>query len=484
MSTFTLAAVACQNQTATHPMHKVLDIPGLVDVTMLGDAFYMDSSAGYTIGGTADLAVCYWDFVAAPTGAPVNAYTAQLFYDIFHLTVGRNGPRSHAYYWAESKKRGIETLWQPDDHEYWNNIDHAVSQAAASWTGTPNQIHTISTQAHVLALWDIANAGHDLVLAQYFDNQPRTAFNGDVPNEMRGFADASKYKIKYWAKDYSNILRVLRMDSVSFKSKQTDTDDALKSFWGAAQTAWFFSQCRDAKAKGMQVVVFDTKDYGNNSNSDGPKGYRTVTNAVLTQIQTEDLPVIGFMCGDKHTPHIGLASTANGDAFDSLWVCACPFGQGVSAMSTFPQLMEVSGKPDECVVGVVTVDTVNKEVAMGYVDGYTLETRAMAWVPFNSRIPSRMTSSSQATFYSVPSLIKLNPAAPASGAAYTNSTRKRQTVLIVGGTLTDVTVALDGTNYESVGVLRQIVLGPSQAFKPTYTGTITLSVYNAESMGG
>lgn len=481
---FTLAAVSCQSQNSTHPMSKVLDIPDLVDVTMLGDAFYIDSQAGYRIDGVDDKTVCYWDFVADPTGAPTNAYTAQLYYDIFHITTGRNGPRGHQYYWSESKKRGIKTYWQCDDHEYWNNIDHSITQAAASWTGGDGQIHTISTKAHVLALWDIANAGQDLVLAQYFDNPPRNASNGDVPNEMIGFADASKYKIKYWAQDYHNVLRVLRMDDVSYKSKQDDTDNSSKLYWGPAQTRWFFEQCRDAKAKGMQVVVISPKDYGNDSNADGPTSYRTVTNAVMAQVQSEDLPVAGWLCGDKHTPHAAISRTANGNAFDALWVCACPFGQNVGAMSTFGQQVGVVAKPDECVIGVITVDTDAKEIGIGYLDAYTLDTRAMYWVPFGARVPSRMSTNAQPTYYSPPGLLKFNPSMPASGTAYTNTTRKTQTVMIVGGaSVTDVLVALDGTNYESIGVQRMFNLGPSHAFKVTYTSTApTLSIYYQERL--
>lgn len=487
------AFVACQSQNSTHPMSKVLDIPGLVDVTMLGDAIYIDSQAGYRINGVDDKTVCYWDFVAAPTGAPTNAYTAALFYDIFDKTTGRNGPRGHQYYWSESKKRGIKTYWQPDDHEYWNNLDHSISQAAASWTGGDGQIHTISTKAHVLALWDIANAGHDLVLAQYFDNPPRNAYNGDVPNEMRGFADPSKYKIKYWATDHGangeiggNVYRILRMDDVSYKNKQDDTDNANKQYWGPAETKWFLDQCRDAKAKGMVVIVSSPKDYGNNSNSDGPTSYRTVTNAVMQAVHDEDLPVAGWLCGDKHTPHASISRVANGQSFDSLWVVACPFGQNVGAMATFAQQVHVNTKPDECVIGVVTVDAANREVGIGFVDAYTLDTRVMYWVPFGARVPSRMTSNGQPTYYSPPANLKFNPTMPASDAAYTNTTRKNQMVLLVGGaSVTDVKYSVDGTNYESIGVQRHFMLAPNHSFKVTYSSTApTLSVYYQESLPG
>ena len=478
---FNVATVSCMNQNATHPMHKVLDIPNLKATFWQGDIIYMDSSSGYRIGGVDDLEVCYWDFAAAPTGAPANAYTANLFKYVFDITSGTLGPRSHAYYWSESKERGILNYWQPDDHESWDNIDHTASSAGNKFTiARPNQIHTITTQAQALGLWDLSEAGHDQVLAAYFDNPARTGFNGDIPSAMVGVATASKYRIRYFYKDFDadgnlggNCVRFIVTDEISYKSPISDPDNTQKQFHGQKQTAWILETLRDAKAKGMPVVMVVEKDYGNNSNLDGPTSYRTATNALLTQIETEDLPVAGWICGDKHTPHASLFATVNGDAFNALFVTPCPFGQNVGTMAAYAQLIAVDDAPDGCVVGQITVDAATREITFAYLDAYTLDVKFSATVPFMSRVPSRMTSAPRPYVAQVVSF-RASPATPASGTSYQNTTRQNQLVNITGGTLTNTEVSTDNTTFDALGAHRQVILGPNHYMRLTYTGTITL----------
>lgn len=480
---FTNLAIACQNQNSTHPLHRLLDVPNLRQITMLGDSFYMDSDAGYLIGGTPDLAVCYWDFVAAPTGAPANAYTAALYKSIFDATTGSNSMQTAKLLWDGAAARGIPIKVQWDDHESWNNIDHDKDQAASSWTGKPNQIHTITTQAQTLALWRIAQAGQALVKAAYFKNPPLGAPNGDIPSAMVGTATAADYPVLYWADDFGpngevggTCYREIHTDTISYKSPQGATDNSSKHLHGATQETWILNQLRDAKAKGMPVVWYDTKDYGNTSNTDGPKSYRTRTNALFATIQSENLPLAAIMSGDKHDPHVGIWRVSNGKTFDLTNICACPFGQGVGGSTQFPEMVANHAGIDQCVIGFVTVDAAAREISVGYMDGYSLAPLFTAVVPFGSRLPSRTYTAPKQNFVSRPNAARATPAAPASGAAYTNTSSTRQLVNIIGGSLTDVTWSADGTTYESIGATRQITLGIGGSFKPTYTGSPTLTV--------
>jgi hypothetical protein len=483
---FTITYSACQSPLGNQPIQNVLKLNPVAHI-FSGDYVYNDGAA-YTILNQNLVEVIFWDFVAQPSGAPANAHTAQLAYDRFRLHYGREGLRNYRDFWAAKDAGKLLVYMQADDHDCkHNNFDHTVTQSAITWpNGVHGQIHNITTQAQVLDIWQRGLAGMQTIYGAYADNPPLGPKNGDRPSAMVGTASASDYPVQYFYRDFGpngelggSCVRVIFTDSISYKNPMLDADTAAKVFWGATQRQWIIDTAKDAVAKGCgMVIISSTKDLFNLDNNDGPWTYSVDRDALLSAIDTANLPVI-WMCGDKHVPHAGLALKANGQPYDCLSVCACPFGQGIGNLTQYKENLWFSDRNDQCVFGSIDVDADASTVTLGIRDAWSLDVLFSAVVPFGSRVPTKITSNVTPRQSPTPSPIRSAPSVTASPYTYQNTTSKTQQVVVNGGTVSQVAVSRDNTTFDDTGQVKGLfLLGPGDWLKVTYSvAPTTFAVY-------
>lgn len=284
---------------------------------------------------------------------------------------------------ALRQSSGMKMFYVPDDHGWGgDNWDHTVAKA-----NTANSIGAV-TLADVLAHWNNGLAGQALIEAAYTDNPARGAPNGNIPSAMVGTASANAYPVRYFATDFGsggehggNLVRVLTLDCISYKSPVNDTDNSSKTMLGAAQLAWANSQIQSAMVQGFrQVIVMSSKDLFNIDNSDGWFRYATERDSWLSFLHSINAPVV-FMCGDRHTPHASVASTRAGDAYNAVCVTPCSFGVPLDTMTFYPQNTWQSRTNSQHVFGRVTIDEGAGMVRLGIVDaihGRDLRTATVA----------------------------------------------------------------------------------------------------------
>lgn len=495
---FRIAYAACMSPLDCQPIMNVFDL-NPVAMIFSGDYVYNDSRAEYTHNGYNIIPTIFWDFVASPTGAPYNAHSLQYCYDRFDKHYGRNGIRPFREFWAERERRKTLVFMQGDDHDCaYNNQDHSL---ALFKTGFPlgsgpgsnasyGQVidDATFTQAQNLQVWRIGQSAMRKIEKDYSNNPPRGAPNGDVPKEMVGVATAADYDQRYFEFDFGpsgepggRTLRVLFTDSISYKNKASDTDDLTKAFWGAAQEKWIIDRCRDAKKKGFgAVVISSTKDLWNLDNNDGPYVYSATRDRLLKQIHDEDLPVAGWMTGDKHVPHAGMVSVANGDAFDATSICACPFGQGIGGLKQYNQNTWASLRNDGCVIGMIEVDAGARTTTMSILDAFSLAPLFSAVVPFGKRVPSSTSGVTTSVLPAISPLPSRDRVASAgmtapSPATYQNIGKIPELIVIKGGTVSKIERSVDGTTYDDSGFTSgEFLLGPGHFLKVTFTVLPTL----------
>lgn len=495
--TFRITYSACQSPLGCQPILNVLKWNPVAHI-FSGDYVYNDSNAVYTHNGQTLNPTIWWDFAVAPTGAPANAHTAQYTLDRFRYHYGREGMVDYQKFWAEYDAGKFLVFSQADDHDHkCNNYDHAIATAAAGFPmpahGTYGQIHTISTKAHVLALWEIGQAGRRLFDAQYTNNPPYRVGSTDIPSELVGTAAANKFDEVYHYQDFDKygnrvdgstgtaVHRVIFIDCVTYKSPALATDNASKQMLGATQEAWVLASCASAVAAGIRsITVSSSKDLFNVDNNDGWWTYSTRRDILLKAMHDANYPVV-WMCGDRHVPHAAKALVSAGDTYDMLSLCACPFGQGTGQLQEYKQNFWQASYNDQCVYGLIEVDEISETTVYSIIDAWTNDRRLSMTVPWGSRLPSETYVAPRAPFRPCGTFDRTAPAVPASNANYQNTSNQTIILNIIGGTVSNIAVSRDGTTFDSLGLQRQVILGPGDYMKPTYTVAPTLSVFPINS---
>lgn len=295
------------------------------------------------------------------------------------------------------RAQGMPIYWDPDDHGWGgDNWDGSIAKAqqndpiggaASGGLGPP-------TTAEVLTHWRNGTAGHALIQSAYFDNPAWGAPNGDVNPNMTGSV-AADFPVRYFSIDVGatgnvggSLIRFIKPDCVSYKSLVSATDNSSKLMLGATQQAWLLAQIDDAIAKGFQqIVIMSTKDLFSTNNTDGWFNYGTNRDAILAAIHAKNAPVV-WMCGDRHTPHAGLARTTSGDAWDVLSLCPCPAAVPLNAMNAYQQNLWWSTESSTYVFGNINVDPDGRVVRYEIRDVYDGTVLFAATVPFGSRVPT------------------------------------------------------------------------------------------------
>lgn len=299
----------------------------------------------------------------------------------------------------------IKAYIRPDDHEWANNWDNTVTKAAQLG---------ISTTTGVVDYLRLANPAIAAAFAPYSDFVPTVGGKGDIPTPLVGavgsntvaFTNADVYD---WTavQDYDDlgnvagsaaytgkpVIRVIVIDGVMTKGDQTATDNAGKYMIGPNNEAWLDTKQAEAVALGVKAIwILSDKDPFNVDNSDGWCSYTTQRERILTNIQTKGYPSI-WISGDRHCAHAAACSTANGDAYDHLSVCATPFGAtlGYSASTAatgntpYKQMIWQNTDKDQIVHGVMTWDSANQQSIFQVVNNSNDREKFAAFIPAGAR---------------------------------------------------------------------------------------------------
>lgn len=225
-----------------------------------------------------------------------------------------------------------------------------------------------------------------------------------------------------------------------------------KTLFGKTQLAWIKSTIQAAVAKGIQsIVIASTKDLFNVDNNDGPWQYAAERDALLLWIHQNNYPV-SWLCGDKHYPHVGISRVANGDPYDAIGVCACPFGQGMGTLTQYRQNVWAYGRADGTVIGSIFVDTDAKTTTLTIHDAWSLDPLFSAVIPFGARIPNAggITTSVTAPTAHTPAPF-VNTVTPTTGAyIYKNTDNRPQLVTVAGGTVTNIARSRDNNVFTTI----------------------------------
>lgn len=322
-------------------------------------------------------------------------------------------PGLQAFY-AAHRRGDFRLFGMWDDHEGpLSNWTFATNDMTSRYPGEAwwqNQ----GGQAAMLAYWRTAVRGFDLISAAYYDNPPKRAnASGNIPAGLVGApgVSAADFFEYYHAQDYGpnmepggNRLRILHLDCLTFTSPYDAADDGTgtsgKTKLGYAQVQWALDQMRDAKARGMVCVILTPKDIGNVDNGDswrgtggGALGYNGELNYILGVIEAEDLPLAGWVGGDRHQPHVALFDSRNGDAGTVFSLCPCPYGADPGGLTAYPQNIWTNRDVDAAVFGTVSLTAT--AVRFEIIDAHSDEVLFSADVPFGQRRPTAIRAAEQ-----------------------------------------------------------------------------------------
>ena len=481
---YTITYSACQSVSGNQPWDAVLAKNPVAHV-FSGDFVYNDG-AGQDLLGQNYIDACFWDYVLDPVGAPANAHNATTAYNRWHYRYGTAGRRSYRDFWNQVTARGIKVYFQADDHDCaHNNFDHTVAQSAATWlNGVNGQTRTITTQSQVLQIWRFRIQALRNIIADYGDNPPFGPPNGDIPSAMVGTASASEYPVEYFYQDFGDTgfggktLRLIFPDSVSYKNPQTDPDTAAKQFWGPTQEEWLYRTALEAKQQGFGMVGFiSTKDLFNVDNNDGPWTYSVRRDALLQKLSDAGIPSF-WLTGDKHVPHAGVTLTAAGQAYNSISICACPFGQGCGQLAQYAQNNWYASRNDQAVFGAIEVDSVGQTVTVSIVDAFTGQNEYSVVLPFFSQVPSSVYMAPNEPFVGQGGHLRRTGTWGATNTTYQNTSAINERVVVSGGTVSAIAVSRDNTTFDATGLTAgQFYLAPGDWLRVTHTGAPSYFVY-------
>lgn len=276
--------------------------------------------------------------------------------------------------WAEESN--CKKFLSFDDHGLGgSNWDHTIAAAQE------NTSIGATTQAQVLTHWRNAVTGFGLIRAKYSDDPALGAPNGNIPLAMVGTASVEDYPVEYFYVDYASggellaisrdlpsaalssgslVVRVIKIDCLSYKSPRDNPDNSSKELLGVAQTQWLKDVLIDARSAGVKaVLIASDKDLFNVDNADGWYNYANRRDNLLQWIHDNNHPVAGWIVGDRHYWHVGQDSIDRGGSYDCLCVCACPFGTAQSSQLSFYTrnlAAQATANYDQRVYGVVEID--------------------------------------------------------------------------------------------------------------------------------
>lgn len=494
-----LAIVTCQKADGNLPIHKIVSEYGVKDVFMLGDYSYNDGAV-QTINGVTALIAKYGD----------GNNTVAKCVERYTYAYGRAGRPQYQQFWSycDVAANGVSVWAMEDDHDFaWNNNDFKL----ATFKGAFNVAGGTSTTdalalTDVLVQWRIAVAAKRLVRAAYFRNQVSTSGNGDTPNQMVGVGDVTTndFPITYFINDYAcdyagnltllqhvvgaavpiapgTALRVIVPDCKSYTDHAARTDDSSKTMLGLTQEAWLRASIIYGQSATAKVTIGWTKDWFNRDNGDGGVGFQTYRETLFTWIHTNGYAV-DHITGDRHQPHVGIARTNLGAAYDATTVCVCPSGQGTGSLVQYAENIMSYPANDACIIGTVELD-----MALGI--KYLTMRDANSWEPlvqvplrFGERVPTLpVISAKQFHYTNNPASNVLSPTAPASTVAYSNPYNTWLAVL-VQATMTAVSLSFDGgANFVLVSTAAAMtggywLLPPGGQIKITYSAITVFSV--------
>lgn len=395
-------------------------------------------------------------------------------------------------YFAWSKQNASPLYLVCDDHdELGDNWDWGVVKAGVDTNGG------VTDKAGVWAYSRIALKGGDRIRKKYFPQTPMPGgqdatatlvagqYNGDRPDEMvsgsQGAADGSDIRIRYWYADYDanwvlggKSHRLVVLDCISYKSL-LGVNGGASTMLGTKQEAWLLAACRDAKTKGFNhVVVVSSKDLFNRTNQDGWYNYATQRDRILLAISNESLPVL-WVTFDRHTPHIGIATTNGGQAYNCLCACVCPMGNTGGYLDPYPENISQDNTGTN-VFAEIKINEENGSTDIIGRDSATGDVVMLMQVPFGQLLPDwdtmRVFRNPNQNLQSVPQAAGYSIApVPASNAAWINNTGRPGTMTVDGGTVTAVQISTDGgATFASLSNNRgSFYMRPLDQMKVTYS---------------
>ena len=205
-----------------------------------------------------------------------------------------------------------------DDHEWpGDDWDHSLTKA--------NDLTTIAnTQADVDVIFDTGNRAR----IAYHKGNP-THIDGALA-EKPPSADPATPTANYPPMYYRlriGLAEFFVLDCISHRSPASAVDDATKTMLGSQQKQWLKNRLSASTAT-FKVIVSPKKTMpkGSNENLDSWAVYTTERDEIFNYIRDNNITSAIWLTGDTHTPMVNFASTANGDSWDMLDVCACPVG--------------------------------------------------------------------------------------------------------------------------------------------------------------
>lgn len=307
---------SCERHTSLLYSADVMLAMGITDFYDLGDTPYIDQVNDEGSWGSGTLPA-------------IDENSTQADYEAHYAKMAQNPA------WSKLYSANIRRYKVPNDHEYWNGVDHSP---------TTNPL-TLNNAAELTAQWDKGRGASDLHIAQYYDN-PARSVAGTLPSWIAANApatDASKYapdcfRIAYNLNGSLNTSGaphavVYVLDVLSSRSPVADTDDASKTMLGATQKAWWKAQILADEQAGipLKATMLGNRLYGADGNTDTYTAYSTERDELENYLDTNDIGGHLWCAGDQHRPHVAELAKSRGDAVDSLSVCACPLSVYLNA---------------------------------------------------------------------------------------------------------------------------------------------------------
>lgn len=322
-------------------------------------------------------------------------------------------------YLAKRKALGLKWYFMPDDHEYFNNWCHAVSNAA----------NGVTTQAQNLDFWREASAAWQSIVPTWFDNvsYPNVP-GGDIPSAMVGvtgrlgpvsYADYPKWDFVHdYAADGTLIsaghlsgsndpsralaFKVIGIDCITAKSAIAQADGPAKYMIGPLHEQRVYDAVADAVARRAKHILLMTgKDFYNLDNTDGwgvPTDGSTHFPYIVQRdrlLQTIHNMLVGtgtgiiYISGDRHCPHVAMRSLDLGDSYNAFVICGTPWGSNSMGLTTtgYNELLHWNPDVDPVVHTAITYDEDAQRTTVRVVDNITGRDRSRFDFPWGSSLP-------------------------------------------------------------------------------------------------
>lgn len=479
-------------------------------VVINGDGHYSNMGPeGLVRGVNWDPDVLWRPGMANP---PTNARTLQRVLDRFELFNGEDGTPPWAEFHAIKEANNILVDYLLDDHDLLgDNWDFTLTALNGTFPDTfvgTNVIPGTEPFGQVLSLaggtsanddgmkntdtldvWRIRQQAKRILLPKYFSNPPSGAPNGDIPAAMVGVAVAADFDVDYYVRDFGpngelggSCIRHIFVDSVAYKARIADADITGKTFWGAVQTAWLKARLLEAKQRGFgKTFLWMTKDVFGGDNKDGMGyAYTAARTDLLTFIRDNDIDVT-IMSGDKHNGHVSIARIDQGDIVDLLVYCVSPCGSRHSALDQHRQLVcgfNSSDLPNFC---EILTDASARTCTVRMIDAYdTSHVLSEDVLAFGQRLPIRSYRSSRDPVRPRGNYGRTAVTVGTSPWTWQNLTGRAVSMVLTGGTLTNVEISQDDfTTTDSLGTAqRQVQLQAGESVRVTWSsGTLTAAYY-------